>query len=72
MMGFLNGTKSGTTPTLASNLNTSTTWVTSIGRYTSGGTNYDLNGYIDDLRITKGYARYTANFTAPTAAFPVQ
>ena len=28
------------------------------------------NYYVDELRVTKGIARYTANFTAPTSAFP--
>jgi hypothetical protein len=31
-----------------------------------------FDGYLDDFRVTKGLARYTGNFTAPTAAFPLQ
>jgi hypothetical protein len=66
LRAFINGTQIGSTVTETNN-GTSTA-LTGIG-INLDGVYQALNGYIDDLRITKGYARYTANFTPPTAAF---
>ena len=62
---FKNGVL-GTTTSLTQTLNSPTSAVTVGGQVAGAGY---WNGYIDDLRITKGYARYTTTFTPPTAAF---
>ena len=39
-----------------------------VGGYYSAA--WTSTGYVDNFRITKGVARYTSNFSVPTAAFP--
>lgn len=43
-----------------------------IGRLTTNVDNYYWNGWIDEVRVSKGIARWTANFTPPTMAYPMQ
>ncbi len=43
--------------------------VFNIARY--GGTGYYPNGFFDEIRVDKGLARWTANFTPPTAPVDV-
>ena len=38
-----------------------------VGGYDAGGSQYDVNGNIADLRVVSGTALYTAEFTPPTA-----
>jgi hypothetical protein len=62
---FLNGTVEATATFSGSVTSVSSGLVVGINQ-----TAYAFQGYIDDLRITKGYARYTTTFTPPTAALP--
>jgi hypothetical protein len=61
---FLNGVQEGPTYTGGTTL-TSTSALT-IGQIASSAY---FNGYIDELRITTGIARYTSNFTPSTTQF---
>ena len=66
---FVNGTQSGSSYSDTNSYNTAATKPIIGGDSASLGSR-SMNGYIDELRITKGYARYTSNFVSPSGAVP--
>ena len=64
---FINGTLDATTTTIPS--------VTSgglvIGKNSDGASGYFV-GHMEEIRVSKGIARWTANFTPPTAEYPAE
>jgi hypothetical protein len=63
---FVNGTQIGSTFTCADNIdNTHGSGTFYIGRVNSSP-DWTLNGYISNMRVVKGTAIYTSNFTPPT------
>ncbi|MFA5185251.1 MAG: IPT/TIG domain-containing protein [Patescibacteria group bacterium] len=65
---YVNGSRIGQTVSAFSPANVPAPL--NIGYYYNGITNYDFRGYIDEVRVVKGVAKYQGNtFTPPTAPY---
>jgi len=70
---FLNGSQVSTTATNSNAFNAVNSDPLQVGKFITGAGTYYHNGYMQDVRLTKGYARYTtASFTLPTLAYQSQ
>jgi hypothetical protein len=70
---FLNGSQVSTTATNSNAFNAVNSDPLQVGKFVTGAGTYYHNGYMQDVRLTKGYARYTtASFTLPTLAYQSQ
>ena len=62
---YINGVSAGSTSTAYTFSDTTF----SAGWCATGSTGVYFNGYVDEIRYTKSYARYTSNFIPQTSAF---
>jgi hypothetical protein len=65
---FVDGVQVGSTVNNSDDMSPGATTDLWIGQLNASPYLFSLNGRLDDLRVTKGTARYTANFTPPAAA----
>ena len=70
LYAYIDGTATGTTPSFSSNLTANST--PRLGTTADEGTSAVFTGYIFDVRITKGTARYTSNFSSSLQSAPLE
>jgi len=66
---YVNGVSGGSTSNTTNMTDTGLT-IGTPNDYRDTSSTYHFDGYMDDFRITTGYARYTTTFTPPTTALP--
>jgi hypothetical protein len=66
---FIDGILDKTNNSFTYDFDQNTSHALQIGYNTAPNSSQAFNGYLQDLRITRGVARYTSNFTPPTAEF---
>lgn len=65
---FYDGTLIGTTDLTTGNFGDSVLYINRVSQYSNSGINNGL--YIDEFRVLKGFAAYTASFTPPGSFAP--
>ena len=68
---FIDGSQIGTTQTDTDPIGNIAGGI-SIGSVTTNNGTYELNGWLDELRISKGVPRWTSNFTPPTDQYQLE
>ena len=70
LYAYIDGTATGTTQSFSNNLTENSK--PRLGSTADGGTSAAFTGYIFDVRITKGTARYTTNFSSSLQSAPFE
>lgn len=68
---FINGISQTLTETTAFSTNDVGNVTSALFTGQNGNEEYFLNGYMDELRISKGIARWTSSFTVPSKAYNI-
>lgn len=68
---YVNGTSVANDAAFSTVLTNTSTLEVGAMRHSSAGGNpaFNFNGWLDELRISKGIARWTANFTPPAGPY---